>query len=263
MQKANFFGARARPTRRKLSLLVEGGKRGYHERWPVRKPEGLGRRKKVAAMSEQDRSVSEWIEECKWGDDEAAARLWERYFQRLVGLARKRLQVLRRRVAVDEEDVALSAFQAFLAAAREDRYPDLQDRDSLWSVLVTFTYRKAKDLIAKEMAAKRGGGRTGGDSALGPAGDTSSGLQGLDAVADPGPTPDMAAEMAELFQRFLDSVEDERMLEAAMLKMDGHGSEAIAEQLEVSPATVRRWLALLRGMLKEQCGDRPTGAGQP
>jgi DNA-directed RNA polymerase specialized sigma24 family protein len=213
-------------------------------------------------MSEQDRSVSEWIEECKRGDDEAAARLWDRYFQRLVGLARARLRVLNRRAAADEEDVALSAFDAFCRAARQDRYPGVQDREDLWRVLVTFTRRKAGDLIDRETALRRGQGQTQGESTLGPGGGGSE-PEGFAAVADPGPTPDVAAAMAEQFQTFLASVQDERMLEAAVLKMEGHTTEAIAGRLNVSGATVRRWLALLRATLQEQLGERPTGAGQP
>jgi hypothetical protein len=36
-------------------------------------------------------SVSNWIELLKGGDHAAAQPLWERYFQRLVGLARTKL----------------------------------------------------------------------------------------------------------------------------------------------------------------------------
>jgi len=193
-------------------------------------------------MSPQDLSVSEWIEECRRGDDNAAARLWDRYFRRMVGLARARLQVLRRRAAADEEDVAQSAFAAFCRAIRDDRYPDLQDRDALLRVLMEFTRRKARDLIDRETAEKRGCGQAEGGSAMAVA-------------ADRRPPPDVAAEMAEQFQLFLDSVKDERMLEAAVLRMEGHETLAIAERLGVSPPTARLWLRLLRTRLEEQLGD--------
>ena len=51
-------------------------------------------------------SVTRWIEQLKTGDPLAAQKLWERYFQRLVGLARKKLLDAPRQAA-DEEDVAL------------------------------------------------------------------------------------------------------------------------------------------------------------
>ena len=61
-------------------------------------------------------SVTHWIELLKAGDPAAAQKLWESYFHRLVGLARKKLQGIPRRAA-DEEDVALSAFDSLCRAA--------------------------------------------------------------------------------------------------------------------------------------------------
>jgi hypothetical protein len=54
-------------------------------------------------------SVSCWLEGLKEGDSDAAGALWERYCERLVRLARRKLRQSSRRVA-DEEDIALSAF---------------------------------------------------------------------------------------------------------------------------------------------------------
>jgi hypothetical protein len=56
-------------------------------------------------------SVTHWLQLLKAGDSAAAQPLWERYFRRLVGFARTKLQGLPRRAA-DEEDVALSAFHS-------------------------------------------------------------------------------------------------------------------------------------------------------
>ena len=50
-------------------------------------------------------SVTYWLSELKAGNQDAAQHLWERYFQRLVELARNKLQNAPRRAA-DEEDVA-------------------------------------------------------------------------------------------------------------------------------------------------------------
>src|SRR5262249_59846574 len=57
-------------------------------------------------------SVTHWIRNLKAGDAGAAHFLWERYFPRLLGLARKMLRGTSRRTA-DEEDVALCAFDSF------------------------------------------------------------------------------------------------------------------------------------------------------
>ena len=61
-----------------------------------------------------DGSVSRWIGGLQGGDPQAVVQLWQRYFHRLVGLARGKLRELPRRMA-DEEDVALSAFDSFAA----------------------------------------------------------------------------------------------------------------------------------------------------
>src|SRR5262249_44661358 len=139
------------------------------------------------------------------------------------------------------------AFAAFCRAIRQERYPDVRDRDALFRVLAAFTCRKSSDLIDRERAAKRGGGQAEEASAL-------------DEAADRRPLPDVAAEMAEQFQLFLDSITDERMLEAAVLRMEGYEIKEIADRLGVAPPTARRWLALLQARLQEQMGDRSTPA---
>ena len=73
-------------------------------------------------------SVSRWIAGLKVGDEAAAQQLWERYYRRLVGLARKRLRTSRRREA-DEEDVAQNAFHSFFRGVGRGRFPRLGDRD--------------------------------------------------------------------------------------------------------------------------------------
>src|SRR5262245_48960496 len=76
-------------------------------------------------------SVSNWIAALKEGDSAAAQPLWERYYRQLVVLARKKLGAAARRDA-DEEDVVQNAFHSFFRAAGQGRFPQLDDRDSLW-----------------------------------------------------------------------------------------------------------------------------------
>src|SRR5206468_206323 len=98
-----------------------------------------------------------WLEALKAGDDQAAQRLWEGYFHKLVGLARQKLHG-RRPAAADEEDVALSAFDSFCRGAAQHRFPQLGDRHDLWQILVLLTARKTSHLLRNEHAQKRGGG---------------------------------------------------------------------------------------------------------
>src|SRR4051794_12636924 len=89
-------------------------------------------------------SVSRWIGELKGGDPAAAQPLWDRYYARLVRLARVKLRRSRPRGAeADEEDAALSAFESFCTGMARGRFPQLADRDDLWRLLVVITARKA------------------------------------------------------------------------------------------------------------------------
>src|SRR5262245_31843286 len=110
--------------------------------------------------SRDDGSATRWIGDLKAGGDSAAQHLWERYFHRLVHLARARLRAARRAGAIaDEEDAALSAFDSFCRGATAGRFPQLADRNGLWRLLVVITLRKVMDQAVRQSARKRGGGR--------------------------------------------------------------------------------------------------------
>jgi DNA-directed RNA polymerase specialized sigma24 family protein len=191
-------------------------------------------------------SVTHWIELLKAGDPVAAQKLWEGYFQRLVGLARKKLQGIRRRAA-DEEDVALSAFDSFCRGAEQGRYPQISDRDDLWQHLVLITARKAIDLVHHERRQKRGGGAVRGESAL-LTPENSSVNAGMEQVADAQPTPAFAAEVAEECQRLLVQLGDGELRAVALWKMEGYTNEEIAAKLGCVPRTVERKLWRIRSI---------------
>jgi DNA-directed RNA polymerase specialized sigma24 family protein len=188
-------------------------------------------------------SVTHWLRGLRDGDPVAAQRLWERYFHRLVGLARKKLQGARRR-GEDEEDVALSAFDTFCRGAREGRFPQLADRDDLWRLLVVITARKALDLLEREGRLKRGGGRLRGESALLDAADPAD--RGIEQVVGDEPTPEFAAQVAEECQRLLDKLGDDELRSIAVWKMEGNSNEEIAGKLGCALATVERRLRVIR-----------------
>jgi DNA-directed RNA polymerase specialized sigma24 family protein len=190
-------------------------------------------------------SVTRWVEQLKGGNAEAAQKLWERYFQLLVGLARKKLQGAARRVA-DEEDVALSAFDTFCRNAERGRFPQLQDRDSLWRLLVALTARKAAHLVRDEGRQKRGGGKT--PEPL-PQGEEQT---GLDQLLSREPTPEFAAQVAEESQRLLQSLGDPELVSVALWKMEGFTNEEIAARLGYAPRSIKRKLQLIRSLWGEE-----------
>jgi DNA-directed RNA polymerase specialized sigma24 family protein len=192
-------------------------------------------------------SVSVWISELKAGDGQAAQRLWEGYFPRLVGLARKKLREMPRRVA-DEEDVALSAFDSFCSGAKEGRFPRVTGRDDLWPLLVTITARKALQLLRQQGRQKRGGGAVRGEPAFQAAQAGGGEDPGLEQIVGSEPTPEFAAQMAEECQRLLGQLGEGDLREVAVLKMEGCGNEEIAAKLGCVPRTIERKVALIRSL---------------
>ncbi len=192
----------------------------------------------------QDGTVTFWIGQLKAGDAQAAQKLWEGYFGRLVNLARGKLRGAQRRVA-DEEDVALSAFDSFCRGAEGNRFPKLQDRDDLWQLLVMITARKAIDLRQHENRQRRGGGAAPVEQ-----GQDDASL--LDQVVGREPTPEFAVQVAEESQRLLAGLEDGDLRQMALWKMEGYTNEEIAERLDVATRTVERRLRLIRSLLWSQ-----------
>ena len=196
-------------------------------------------------------SVTGWIGQLKAGSSEAAQQLWKRYFPKLVRLARARLGGFRRR-AVDEEDVALTAFDSFCRGAASGRFPKLSDRNELWHLLIVITARKVIDVRQHETRQKRGGGAVQGESAFLDAVSEAVSKPGIEQVVGPEPTPAFAAEVAEQTRRRLEALPDQVLRDVALWKMEGYGVEEIAERLGCSTRTVDRKLDVIRSIWKEK-----------
>ncbi len=186
-------------------------------------------------------SITHWLIQLKGGTADAARPLWERYYRRLVGLARKRLRGSPRRAA-DEEDVALSAFDSFCRGVKRGRFPSLHDRDDLWSLLFLITVRKAVDLKVHDQREKRAGAVLFSD--LSPEGSSALAIERVVAME---PTPDFAVQVAEECGRLLKMLPaDLRPL--AIWKMEGYTNEEIAARLQCVRRTVERKLRVIRSL---------------
>jgi DNA-directed RNA polymerase specialized sigma24 family protein len=192
-------------------------------------------------------SVTTWLDRLRAGDQAAAEQLWARYYPRLVGLARKKLEGVPRRVA-DEEDVALSALNSFFRGLAEGRFPRLADRDNLWALLVVITAAKAADLRQYLGRQKRGGGQVGGESVLDDLLGDPDGAAGINQAVGAEPTPLLAAQVAEEFRRLLAVLPTDEVRKIAVWKMEGHTNAEIAALLPCAPSTVDRRLDLIRRM---------------
>jgi RNA polymerase sigma factor (sigma-70 family) len=188
-------------------------------------------------------SVSHWIAALKDGDSAAAQPLWERYYRQLVALARTKLRTTSR-ADVDEEDVVQNAFHSFFKAVGQGRFPQLDDRDSLWRLLVVITANKALKQLAYATRQKRGGGTAAASLGI-------DSIEGDDEVAlvqlvGSEPTPDFAVQVAEEYGRLLELLGDDTLRQVAVWKMEGLGNDEIADKLACSRRTVARKLESIR-----------------
>jgi RNA polymerase sigma factor (sigma-70 family) len=201
-------------------------------------------------MSDDRTSVTQWIEGVKNRDPEAAAKIWQRYYSRLVGLAYQKLRAWPRRVA-DEEDVVLEAFHSFCQRAQAEKSPNLRDRNDLWHLIVRITERKAYDQLRAQRRQKRGGGKVAGESVFANA-QSSDGDNGIQQVADMEPTPEFAVEAAEAVDRLFGMLDDPELRRIAQLKLEGYTNEEIANLITRSLPTVERRLKLIREIWKTE-----------
>jgi DNA-directed RNA polymerase specialized sigma24 family protein len=203
--------------------------------------------------TEPNGSSTRWIGDlvANADPDVAAQRLWERYFDRLVHLARDRRRGGPRGPA-DAEDAALSAFDSFCRGATGRRLPRLDDRDDLWSLLVTITARKAADQLRRERRQKRGGGRVRGEQELGRA---DAGEGGLEELVGREPTPELAAIVADRYLHLLERLADETLRQIAAWKLEGYANEEIAARLGCGLRTVERKLGVIRSSWRADESD--------
>jgi DNA-directed RNA polymerase specialized sigma24 family protein len=190
-----------------------------------------------------ERSVSSWIDKLKTGDQDAAAALWLRYRDDLLRYARRKLLDGPRR-AVDEEDVALSAFHSLCRGAQRDVFEKLDDRSDLWQLLMMLSARKAARKRQTERRKKRGGGNVRGDSAFVPRDGGSQ--EGFEQIAAAGLSPDFLPILEDELQRLMRATGDEDLREIALLRMEGHSNKEIAQKTGRALRSVERKLQLIR-----------------
>ncbi len=184
------------------------------------------------------------LQRVRSGDDQAIAELWNGYFQRLVRLAAKRLPENLRRTG-DEEDIALSAFNSFIAGIRRDQFPDLSGPDNLWGLLITLTGRKVNAHLRHQTRQKRGGGAVRGESVFMDSDDLKRSA-GIGGVSGTEMTADLSVELEEACNSLLDQLPDAQLRQIAVMRMDGFLVDEIANLLGLSKRATERRLQLIR-----------------
>src|ERR1051326_199425 len=186
------------------------------------------------ALADLSQSITRLIHAAQNDRASAAAPLLAAYFDRLVQLARKRLQNLPGMAAYDE-DVALRSFYSVYQRVRDPERPlQLAGRDDLWRFLATRTISRAIDLIRRHKP-----GEVPGDG-------------GIEQLLTREPTPEEAAEMADECQRLLGKLDDPQLRQIALWKVEGHTNDEIAAQLDCVPRTIERKLSRIRVLWKNE-----------
>jgi DNA-directed RNA polymerase specialized sigma24 family protein len=179
------------------------------------------------AVADAAQSVTRWIRALEADRSSAVGPLLDVYFNRLVQLARQRLQDLPGMAAYDE-DVALRSFHSLCQRVRDPARPlRLANRDDLWRLLATRTISRAIDLIRRHKP-----GEVPGDRDV--------------ELLTREPTPEEAAEMADECRRLLDLLDQPELRQIALWKVEGYTDEEIAARLDCVPRTVRRKVQRIR-----------------
>jgi RNA polymerase sigma factor (sigma-70 family) len=190
-------------------------------------------------MPENPADDRELIAAFKAGSESAARDLFDRYCEKLMQLARRRIGQ-RMTSRVDPEDVIQSAFRTFFIHVRNDDFT-FEEKDDLFKLLVRLTVNKALRQVAHHRAAKRDPGKEvvqGSDD-----GDILANLTTHE------PSPEVEVAVLDELERFLRQlpVFDQQVLE---MKLQGHSTTDIAEALGSYDRKIRRVLERIEAVAK-------------
>ena len=183
----------------------------------------------------------ELVTNFKAGSESAAQELFDRYCERLMRLAKRRIG--QRMVSrVDPEDVLQSAFRTFFNRVRKDEF-SFQEEDDLFKLLVRLTVHKTLRQIAFHRAAKRNPELEAGQGS-----DAQDVLQQISADE---PSPETAVALVDEFERFMGQLPplDRQVL---ALKIQGYSTVEIAEQIGSYDRKVRRILERIQTLAQGQ-----------
>ena len=178
-------------------------------------------------------SVTRWIHEFRRGDSSAADFLWKFLESRLIAFARQKIQFP---ASYDEEDVAIGAFASLCEGLEDGRYDELANRKELWSLLAEITLNRARKLARDEKRLKRGGNFKR----------LSNGQKALDKLEAAELAPEYSLLAKEECKRMLQMLPKEELQIIAILKVDGHTNDEIADILGCTRRSIQRRLNLIR-----------------
>ncbi len=184
-------------------------------------------------MSHDDTSFLNLLVQLENGHPSAAARVFDRFADRLVALARSRMNapILQR---VDPEDVTQSVFRSFIQRQEAGQYR-LENWGGLWGLLVTMTVRKCGRRAEEFYAARRDIRREIRGQAN--ADDSQADFD----IPDSQPMPEEAVAITELLEKLVEGL-DPRGREVLALRLQGYSVAEISQQIGRTQRTIQRVL---------------------
>jgi RNA polymerase sigma-70 factor (ECF subfamily) len=180
------------------------------------------------------------IDQLRAGDDDAAARVFNRFARRIVGLARQQLHASLRS-KVDPEDVLQSVFRSFFHRQRAGRF-SIESWDSLWGILMVMTLRKCRRRIAYYRARRR-------DAQREKPWEENHETDGEKALFAREPSPSEAAILIEIVSRLMAGLpEEDRAI--LTLHLQGCTIAEVKAQTGRATRTIRRILDRIRRQLQ-------------
>ncbi|MBX9654781.1 sigma-70 family RNA polymerase sigma factor [bacterium] len=181
-------------------------------------------------------------EQCQGGDERAFEAIFEKYGERLIRLANKRIS---ERLAgrIEAEDVVQSVFRTFFGRVQDHRFT-FNHADDLWKLLVSMTLNKLRNKVDFHTAAKRDvgteqplSGNSSNPSAFDPSGDE--------------PSPEAVVAFLDLLEHFMSELRDgdRRILE---LRLQGMTQDEVAREVGCTERTVRRTIDRIRAVAEGQ-----------
>jgi RNA polymerase sigma-70 factor (ECF subfamily) len=188
-----------------------------------------------------DASFDELMTSLRQGDEEAAGVVFRRFAHRLISLADKHLLALVH-PKVDAEDVVQSAFRSFFRRQRQDQF-DLDDWNSLWSLLALITLRKC----AKKNAHFLKPGRDVRKERTTPSSEDER--DALREVIAREPAPEDAVMLMETVEQILDGLRQHER-EMVLRRLQGQSVQEISAELDCTERKTQRVLQRVRRRLE-------------
>lgn len=182
-------------------------------------------------MADERSDDRDLVSDYQAGSESAARDLFDKYCERLMKLAKRRIGQ-RMASRFDPEDVIQSAFRTFFTRVKNDEFT-FEAEDDLFKLLVRLTVRKTLRRIEHHSAAKRNPNLE--------AAQRTDDVEPFSLLAGQNVSPDMEVALIDEFQNFIGDlpVLDRQVIE---LKIQGYTTAEIAEKVGSYERKVRRVL---------------------